>query len=318
MSFENAPSLLEAHRRELVAYAYRMLGSLADAEDAVQDALERALRGLPELSQQEALRSWLYRITTNVCLDELGRAGRRLLATEAVPSGPPELNFDARLPEGSWLDPCPESLRMALGESAESSISSRESVSLAFTAALQHLTPVQRAVLVLRDVMGFSADEAARILARSPAAIHSALLRARAEIEHKRTHRPAALDAQMRQLLSSYLQAWRAGNAAAIVSLLAEDVALTMPPYQLWVRGRGDAARLLPLVLDLIGEAHFEALEVSGGPGIACWNRSHTGAWQGFAVQALSFREQGIAELHAFLVPALFPAFGLNPSPAAF
>ncbi len=298
-----------------MAYAYRMLGSLADAEDAVQDALERALLGLSELSQQEAMRSWLYRITTNVCLDELGRARRRSLPIDAVPSGLPDLSLDARLPEGSWLDPCPESLRLATGETAEAAISSRESVSLAFTAALQHLTPVQRAVLVLRDVMGFSAEETAQILGRSPAAIHSALLRARAVTEQKRTRRPAALDAGRRQLLSSYLSAWRAGNADAIVSLLAEDVALAMPPYQLWVRGRRDAARFLPLVLDLIGEAHFEPLEVSGRPGMACWNRSPAGDWQPFAVQAVTLGDLSIAEVHAFMIPELFPAFGLKMAP---
>ena len=155
-------------------------------------------------------------------------------------------------------------------------------------------------------------------MARSPSAVQSALVRARAVMEQKRKRPPVALDAAMRQLLASYLSAWRTGTADAIVSLLAEDVALAMPPYQLWVRGRRDTARLLPLVLKMIGEARFEAMEVSGGPGLVCWNRSPAGAWQPFALQAVSVAERGIVELHAFMIPELFPAFGLNQSPASF
>ena len=311
---------LDAHRRELLAYSYRMLGSLADAEDAVQDALERALQGLSELQHEAALRSWLYRITTNVCLGELKQASRRALPLELVEASPPEPNLEARLPDGAWLDPCPEALRTACAPTAEAVFSARESVTLAFVAALQHLSPTQRAVVLLRDVLGFSAQEAADVLERSADSINSALLRGRAVLNEKRKRQPSIehLGDRERQLLSSYLDAWRAGSAPDIASLLAEDVTMSMPPYALWLNGRDDVVRFLPFVFEMIGEAHFEPLEVSGGPGLACYSRSGSdGTFEPFGLQALSLAASQVTAIHAFLIPELFPAFNLK-TPDAF
>ncbi len=313
MSTSITVATVGAHRRELQAYAYRMLGSLADAEDAVQDVLEHALHGLPQLEHPEALRSWLYRITTNICLSELQRSRRRALPLELVEAGPPEPNLEAMLAEGSWVDPCPEALRVAGPQTAEAMVSARESVTLAFMAALQHLSPTQRAVLLLRDVVGFSAQEAADILDRSNDAINSALLRGRATLSGKRTPSVEQLGERERQLFASYLSAWRSRDTPAIASLLAEDVTMSMPPYALWLKGRRDVTQFLPFVFQMIGAAHFEPLEVSGGPGLSCWSRtSQAEGFRPFGLQAISLSPAGIVAIDAFLIPELFLRFGLE------
>ena len=315
MSTSITEETLGAHSRELQAYAYRMLGSLADAEDAVQDVLEHALHGLPQLEHPEALRSWLYRITTNICLSELQRSRRRALPLELVEASAPEPNLEAMLAEGSWVDPCPEALRGAGPQTADAMVSAHESVTLAFMAALQHLSPTQRAVLLLRDVLGFAAQEAADILDRSNDAINSALLRGRATLSEKRkpTSRVEQLGERERQLLASYLSAWRSGNTSAIASLLVEDVTMSMPPYALWLKGRRDVTQFLPFVFQMIGAAHFEPLEVSGGPGLSCWSRtSQAEGFRPFGLQAISLSPAGIVAIDAFLIPDLFPRFGLK------
>ncbi len=211
-------ALVGAHRREIQAHCYRMLGSLADAEDAVQEALLRAWKGVDGLTDRRVARAWLYKIATNVCLDRLSQRAR---------AGASEAPARADDPP----DPCPASLWEATDPGPEARISARESVALAFMAVLRELSPKQRAVLLLRDVMGWSAGDVARMLNQSVASVNSVLQRAHAQLEVPRRPAPRPPDAEgARALLLRYFQAWEARDARALTSLLREAATLTMPP----------------------------------------------------------------------------------------
>jgi RNA polymerase sigma-70 factor (ECF subfamily) len=225
--------LVAPHRAELLAHCYRMLGSAHDAEDALQDALLRAWRGLRGFEGRSSLRSWLYSIATNACLRALERRRRRILPPDGAPGG-----------ETLWLEPFPDAeLRdERLGPAAR--YEERESVELAFVAALQHLSPRQRAVLLLRDVLGYAPAEIASSLQASPAAVYSALQRAHATVEEKLPEQTqqATLrslgDSRLRALAERYVAAWEAADVPGLLSLLAEDASFAMPPLPQWFRGR--------------------------------------------------------------------------------
>src|SRR5580765_1233784 len=227
---------LEQHRRELTAHCYRMLGSPFEAEDAVQETLLRAWKSLDRFEGRSSLRSWLYRIATNVCLDLLDGKERRARPMDLGPAGEPVIE-NLHTPEVPWLQPVPDSL---VADPAEA-VASRETIRLAFVAALQHLPPRQRAVLILCEVLRWKAGEVAELLETSTASVNSALQRARATLEASDldiTEAPAKVDEANEELLARYVAAFEAYDMEALTALIHEDATQSMPPYDLWLTGR--------------------------------------------------------------------------------
>src|SRR5262245_41069451 len=245
--------LVEPLRGELHAHCYRMLGSVHDAEDALQEALIRAWRGLPRFEGRSSLRSWLYRIATNTCLDAIARRPRRVLPVDYGPAADPHAGPGEPIVESVWIEPYPdEKLGLEDGFAApEARYERRESVELAFVAALQNLPARQRAVLILREVLGFSARETAETLETTTAAANSALQRARAALDERlpKQSQQATLralgDERVRDIVERYVEAWDRGDVEAVVSMLAQDAAFTMPPLRTWYRGRDAIAVFL-------------------------------------------------------------------------
>jgi RNA polymerase sigma-70 factor (ECF subfamily) len=238
--------LVEARRGELHAHCYRMLGSVDDAEDALQEAMLRAWRGLPRFAGRSSLRSWLYRIATNACLDAIGRRPKRVLPIDYGPAADPHDGPGTPLVESVWVEPYPdERLGVADGFAApEARYEQRESVELAFVAALQHLPARQRAALILTEVLGFSAKEVAEWLDSSVASVNSALQRARKAVDERlpeqsqqETLRTLG-DERLREVVEGYMDAWERGDVEAVAGMLAADAILTMPPMPTWYRGR--------------------------------------------------------------------------------
>jgi RNA polymerase sigma-70 factor, ECF subfamily len=228
--------LVEPYRAELLAHCYRMLGSAQDAEDALQEALTSAWRGLPGFQGRSSLRSWLYKIATNACLKLIERRPRRVLPFDYGPASEPGDAPAEPLLESVWVEPFPDD--------PEATYEQRESVELAFIAALQHLPPRQRAVLILRDVLGFTGAEVAVALDTTPDSVYSALQRAHKAVDARLPDRSqqatlAALgDERLRALVDRYVRAWEKGDIDGVVALLTEDATLTMPPRPTWFRGR--------------------------------------------------------------------------------
>jgi RNA polymerase sigma-70 factor, ECF subfamily len=307
---------LEGYRRELTGYCYRMLGSMADAEDAVQESMARAWRAAGRFEGRSSVRTWLYRIATNVCLDELGGRQRRVRPMDlAGPSRVAEAELVA-LPEGRWLEPAPDGRVLPSSADPAEQLAQRESVRLAFVAALQHLPPRQRAVLLFRDVLRWRAAEVAELLETSVPAVNSALQRARVTLD-ERAPRDAdvfdPLDEGQQQLLRRYVDAFERYDMAALRALLHEDATQDMPPYDLWLQGReevigwmvgpgGDCAgsRLVPTV-------------ANGMPAFGQYRRASCGeGHEPWALQVIETRGGQVVALHAFLgTPRLFPIFGL-------
>jgi RNA polymerase sigma-70 factor (ECF subfamily) len=243
--------LVELHRDELHAHGYRMLGSVDDADDALQDALLRAWRGLEKFEGRSSLRSWLYRITTNACLDVIARRPKRVLPIDHGPAAGPAGDLGDPLTESVWIEPYAGD-HLGDGRAApEARYEQRESVELAFIAALQHLPATQRAALLLRDVLGFSARESAEALDTTVASVNGALRRARRAVAERlpRQSQQATLralgDDGIRQVVERYIDAWERGNVDAILAMLAEDATFTMPPLPTWYRGRDAIAAFL-------------------------------------------------------------------------
>ncbi len=240
--FERA---VDSHRRELHAHCYRMLGSVQDAEDAIQEAMLRAWRSRDKLADPAALRAWLYRIATNASLDLIARRKRRLLPADYTGRADPNLPPGEPVAENVWLEPYPdETLEVEDGyASPEATYEEREAVELAFVAAMQHLPPRQRAVLILREVLGFSAQEVGETLDTSVPSVNSALQRARKTVEEKMPERSQQLtlralgEARMREIVEEYMEAMRTGDVNRVVSMLSADVAWTMPPLASWYGG---------------------------------------------------------------------------------
>jgi RNA polymerase sigma-70 factor (ECF subfamily) len=245
--------LVEPYRRELHSHCYRMLSSVHDADDALQDALLRAWHGLEKFEQRSSLRSWLYRITTNACLDVISRRPRRVLPFDHGPAAGTGDGLAGPLAESVWVEPYPDGqLGLEDGYAApEARFEQRESVELAFIAALQHLPASQRAVLILRDVLGFSAREVADLLGRTVASVNGALRRGRRAAAERLPDRTQQVtlrelgDGRIRELARRYIDAWERGDIDAILALLAEDATFTMPPLPTWYRGRNAIAAFL-------------------------------------------------------------------------
>lgn len=308
-------SRLEAHRVELTAHCYRMLGSAFEAEDAVQEALVRAWRGYDRFEGRAALRSWLYRIATNVCLDMLSASQRRARPMDLTPASSADANLGAPLSESAWIEPMPDSRVVAAGDPAEIAVA-RESIRLAFVAALQHLPPRQRAVLILREVLRWKASEVAELLDTTVASVNSALQRARSTLAAsgvRDTDRSEPMDDAQQALLSRYVDAFERYDMDALTALLRRDASWSMPPFELWLRthedivawclGPGSAcrgSRLVPTMAN--GSPAFGHYKPSG-PG---------GKHEPWSLQVLELSGGRITGITFFLDTArFFPLFGL-------
>jgi RNA polymerase sigma-70 factor, ECF subfamily len=306
---------LEQHRRELTAYCYRMLGSAFEAEDAVQEAFLRAWRGFERFEGRAALRSWLYRIATNVCLDMLSGRERRARPMDLGPAREPiEANLNT-LPEVTWITPVPDSA-VAAGDPAETAVA-RETLRLAFVAALQHLPPRQRAVLILCEVLRWKASEVAELLETSVASVNSALQRARATLEAtdlSATTTTPTLDEPDRELLARYVAAFEAYDMEALTALIHEDATQSMPPYDLWLHGRDDIfGWWLGPGIGCRGSRVIPTSSANGSPAFGQYKPSESGTgYEPWALQVLEVANERIVELTFFLdTERLFPLFGL-------
>ncbi|MHA6627628.1 sigma-70 family RNA polymerase sigma factor [Pseudonocardia sichuanensis] len=312
--------LVEPLQGELRAHCYRMLGSLHDAEDALQDALLRAWRGIGRFEGRSSVRSWLYRIATNTCLDAIGSRGRRALPVDIGPAAEHAVLDDRPLTEVAWLGPYPDE-DVADGPAAPHvRYEQRESVELAFVAALQHLPGNQRAALLLFEVLGYSAREVADTLGTTVASVNSALQRARKVVEELRPEQSQqqALrvlgDVRLREIVHRYSDALERGDADSLVALLTADVSWSMPPLASWYRGRAAVTDFL-VRLPLRERWRHLPVRANGQQAVACyiWDE-RAGHFRGGALDVLTFRGDRIAAVTAFLDGALFPRFGLPES----
>jgi RNA polymerase sigma-70 factor (ECF subfamily) len=307
---EDLGGRLEQHRRELVAYCYRMLGSPFEAEDAVQETLVRAWRSLDRFEGRSSLRSWLYRIATNVCLDMLDGRERRARPMDLGPAREPiEENLNA-LPEATWIQPTPSDP----ADVAES----RETIRLAFVAALQHLPARQRAVLILCEVLRWQASEVAELLETSVQSVNSALQRARATLAASNLRpgdsKPSLSEAD-RELLSRYVQAFERYDIDALTTVIREDATQSMPPYDLWLSGRDDIFTWwFGPGIGCRGSKLVPTVAANGSPAFGQYKPSPDGGYEPWALQVLELSDGGVEELTFFLdTETLFPLFGLPP-----
>ncbi|MEJ7785638.1 MAG: sigma-70 family RNA polymerase sigma factor [Solirubrobacteraceae bacterium] len=299
---------LEQHRRELVAYCYRMLGSPFEAEDAVQDTMLRAWRARDSFEGRSAVRSWLYRIATNVCFDALEGRKRRAVPMDLGPAGAPvaeNLNVPS---EVTWLEPLPD-------DPADAA-QARETIKLAFVAVLQRLPARQRAALILCEVLHWKAAEAAELLDTSVASVNSALQRARATLDTESTEAQAPLDAADRELLARYVTAFERYDIEALTALIAEDATQNMPPYDLWLSGREDIFTWwLGPGAGCRGSRVLPTTSANGSPAFGQYKPSESGdGFEPWALQVLELEDGRIAKMTFFLEPEkLFVLFGLPP-----
>jgi RNA polymerase sigma-70 factor (ECF subfamily) len=312
-----AEQQLEQYRGELTAYCYRMLGSPFEAEDAVQDTLLRAWRSLDRFEGRAALRSWLYRIATNVCFDLLNGRERRARPMDLGPAREPvESNLNA-LAEVTWIEPVPDSVVSPEGDPADVVVA-HETIRLAFVAALQHLPPRQRAVLILCEVLRWKAAEVAELLDTSVASVNSALQRARATLDSAEvgTDSAARLDDEARELLARYVEAFEAYDMEALTSLIHEDATQSMPPYDLWLKGRDDIFEWwLGPGIGCSGSRVIPTVAANGSPAFGQYKPSESGSgYEPWALQVLELSGDRIVELTFFLdTDRVFPLFGLPP-----
>jgi RNA polymerase sigma-70 factor, ECF subfamily len=313
-------ALVERHRAELQVHAYRMLGSLEDAQDAVQDALLRAWRSRATYDGRSTFRAWLYRITTNACLRLLERRPRRVVPWEAGPAAEPGARPQppADLP---WLQPYPD-LLLDEGAQPDDAVVARETIELAFLASIQHLPPRQRAVLILRDALDWSATETAAVLEMTIAAVNSALQRARATLKEQlpaaRLEWATAADAEHaeRSLLEKYMEAWERHDASRLVALLRDDVRLAMPPHPTWYDGRESvAAFLADVAFAPESPAHrLVSTRANRQPAFGVY-RGDGADVRPFGINVVEIESGLVADMHFFIYPELFPAFGLPDKP---
>jgi RNA polymerase sigma-70 factor, ECF subfamily len=306
-------------RAELIAHCYRMLGSVHDAEDLVQETYLRGWRGYPAFEERAALRTWLYRIATTACLRALENRARRVLpAGLGAGSVDPDTDLDVNSGAYHWLEPLPDALTLKTPETPETAFSARHSVRLAVATALQELPARQRAVLILRDVVQFSAAEVAELLESTPAAINSALQRARAhlaEVAPSEEDVAEPEDADRRELLDRYCAAFENADLAALTELLQNDVRLEMPPLPVWFTGRDAVTRFLARVaFTEPGDMVFVPTAANGQPAVAEYRRAADNVMRAHSIHVLTAGAVGIAGIVVFLDPALFSVFGLPPT----
>jgi RNA polymerase sigma-70 factor, ECF subfamily len=313
--------LVEPYRGALYAHAYRMLGSAADAEDAVQDSMLSAWRGVARFEGRSSLRSWLYRITTNASLKIIGRRPKRVLPIDYGPPAEPGDPLAGPLVESVWIEPVADE-RLGLGDrhaSPDARYELRESVELAFIAALQHLPPRQRAVLILRDVLGFSAREAAEVLEATPASIDSALQRAHQTVDERLPEQDQQEtlrtldDAALRRVVDGYVDAWEREDIDALAALLTDGAVFAMPPQATWFRGREAVAEFLGTVP--MGRGYrWRMIPIRANGQLAfghyMWSEE-VGVFAAHGINVLTLDGDRIAEINLFRDPRAFSRFGL-------
>ncbi len=318
-------SLTEPYRHELQLHCYRILGSFQDAEDMVQETMLRAWRRLDTYAGRASFRAWLYKIATNACLDTLAARNRprRSLPAATTLAADPRQPVEPPAIEPIWIEPYPDELIAEVEESPEARYTLRESVTLAFLAALQRLPPRQRAVLILRDVLDWRASEVAELLELTVPAVNSALHRARATLaRHYRASGRDALKAppagdRLRTLLDRYVRAWESADVAGLTALLKDDATFSMPPSPSWYRGRDSIATFT--ALNLFGDSargrwRLRSMRANGQPAFALYERDEsTGKYPAVGVLVLTFDGDRIADMTTFLDPALVPRLGLPP-----
>ncbi len=318
--------LTEPHRRELQLHCYRMLGSFHDAEDVVQETLLRAWRGIAEYEARGSFRGWLYRIATNACLNALAdrRRARRLLPEDAGPPTDhlplPAMPPPAAATDIAWLEPYPDAALEGIPDGTpgpEARYEMRETVQLAFVAAIQYLPARQRAVLLLRDVLGWSAAETARLLDASVASVNSALQRARGALETRLPRDLASATAppteRQRALLDRYVRAWETADVDGFVALLREDATISMPPWPQWFRGREAVARFFVFACRPEGHGPFRLLPTAANrqPAFAIYGRGRQPRWTLHSVQLITVRDEAIAVLTNFVGQRVHEIFDL-------
>jgi RNA polymerase sigma-70 factor (ECF subfamily) len=319
-TLEISSDALERHRVELTGYCYRMLASAFDAEDAVQETMTRAWRGLDRFEGRSSLRSWLFRIATNVCFDVLNATKRRARPMDLTEPATWEAPLGAPLPETTWVLPVPDARVLPKGADPAEDVVARESIRLAFVAALQHLPPKQRAVLILRDVLRWQASEVATLLETTVASVNSALQRAHATLDTVDVDPEALSESSSefdREMLDRYVDAFERYDMDLLTKLIHEDALQSMPPFSLWMRGRDDilsfwqgpgaacrGSKLVPTFAN--GRPAFGQYKPSG-PG---------GSYEPWSLQVLDVRDGRVAEFTFFLdTPLVFPLFGLPLTP---
>jgi RNA polymerase sigma-70 factor (ECF subfamily) len=319
--------LVAPYRSALHAHCYRMLGSLPDAEDALQESLLGAWRGLPRFEGRSSLRAWLYTIATNACLKAIERRPRRVLPLDYGGPGDPDDGPGRPLVESVWIDPYPDrEVGLEDGLAApDARYEQRESVELAFIAALQQLPVRQRAVLILRDVLGLSGAETAAALGTTPASVYSALQRAHRTLDQRRLDRSqqatlrALGDPALAEIVDAYVDAWERRDIDAVVAMLTEDAVLAMPPFPAWFRGRADVASFLA-ARPLAPGVRWRLVPIRANGQVAFahyrWDREQ-GGFRAHSINVVTLAGDRIAEIVAFLDASTFPAFGLPASAPA-
>ncbi|MFA1544133.1 sigma-70 family RNA polymerase sigma factor [Actinomadura monticuli] len=307
--------LADPYRRELLAHCYRMLGSIHDAEDLVQETFLRAWRSYGDFEGRSSLRTWLYRIATNVCLTAIDQRGRRPMPSGlGAPGDEPERPVVAS-PEVPWLEPAPDTVAGADAADPATIVAARESTRLAFIAALQHLPAKQRVVLILRDVLKWRAAEVAELLDTSTAAVNSALQRARAQLEQDAPLRDELVeptDPAQRELLERYAKAFEDADIAGLIELFKKDVVWEMPPFPEWFVGADVVMRLIAAqCAPGPGDIRMVPAAANAQPAFGLYKRDEEGVHSAYQLQVLSVTGDGVAHVSAFFDTTLFPLFGL-------
>jgi RNA polymerase sigma-70 factor (ECF subfamily) len=303
---------LEQYRKELTGYCYRMMGSAFEAEDAVQETMVKAWKGMDSFEGRSAVRSWLYRIATNVCLDMLRGRQRRALAMDMGPAGMADAFTGATRPEEAWMTPIPDAKVVPDDADPAAVAEAKESIRLAFVTALQHLPARQRAVLILREVLRWQATEVAELLDTSVASVNSALQRARATLATLDTgESQAKVTDEQKELLARYVDAFERYDISSLVGLLRDDVVMSMPPHDFWLQGPEEMAKFF------LGAGHgcegsrLVTVEANGSIAFASYKPSPDGGHRPWSIQILEISGDRIVGHHNFLDTSLFEVFGL-------
>ena len=304
----------EQYRAELTAYCYRMLGSAFEADDAVQETLVRAWRSFDRFEGRSAVRSWLYRIASNVCFDMLKGRRRRALPMDLMAVGHADGHVDPPTSEIPWLGPVPDRRVMTSSADPAEQAEIRDSVRLAFVAALQHLPARQRAVLILREVLKWKASEVAELLDTTVVSVNSALQRARSTLAERNATMagvPPEIDAAQEELLARYVDTFERFDIEALVALLHEDVTMQMPPWPLWMQGANEYDAWLRGPGRECRGSRLARIEANGAPAFAQWRVDPDGGYTAWAIHVLTVSDGAITAMDFFVDPALFGLFDL-------
>jgi RNA polymerase sigma-70 factor (ECF subfamily) len=316
---EDFTRVADPYRRELLAHCYRMLGSVHDAEDLVQETYLRAWRSYDRFEGRASVRTWLHRIATRACLTALESRGRRPLPTGLGAPGADARDTLVQQPEVPWLEPSPDTMVGADATDPAAIVADRESIRLAFVAALQHLPPRQRAVLILREVLNWSAAEVAEMLDTTTAAVNSSLQRARAQLDQAHPTRDAITEpttAEQRRLLDRYVAAFEAKDIATIVELFTKDAVWEMPPFTAWYQGAENIGRLIDLQCPAgrAGDMRLVPTRANGQPAFGLYMRAEDDSYRPFNLPVLSLSSAGVTHVACFFDLRLFATFGLPES----